>query len=95
MTKKENLMMDAELDMVVGGATTLLLKKREDGIVEAFLVSAKGDAEGLKKLLNGGAVDKIEAGGEIQAVELRRGKENAWIERKKKAYPDLVIEWIK
>ena len=94
MTMNEKVISDMELDMVVGGASTLLLKKREDGKVDGFLVSAEGDLDQLKKLLNGGSVDHIKASARLGVSKgIRADKIDAFIEIQKKRYPDLEISW--
>lgn len=63
MTKKENQMMDAELDMVVGGASTVLLWKHADGTYDAIVAKEGHNIEKAEKLLRSGEVGKVKADG--------------------------------
>ena len=94
MTTNEKVISDMELDMVVGGASTLLLKKREDGKVDGILVSAEGDLDQLKKMLSGGEVSKIKTSATLKVAQgIHADKIDAYIDRQKKRYPDLEISW--
>ena len=94
MIKNEKVISDMELDMVVGGARTLLLKKRDDGKVDGFLVATDDDLAQLKKLLDGGSVDNIRASARMRITQgIHAERLDTFIENKKKRYPGLEISW--
>lgn len=96
MTTNEKVISDMELDMVVGGASVMFLKKREDGKVDSFLVSADKDIEKLKQLISNGEMDKIKS--DNSSVFVGEGiptdKVNAYVGIQKKRYPDLELNWL-
>ena len=95
MIKNEKAISDMELDMVVGGASTLILKKREDGKVDGFFVSAEGDVEQLKKLLNGGSVDHINTSATVKVSKgIHADKIDTYIAGQKKRHADLEVSWL-
>ena len=95
MTKNEKVISDMELDMVVGGASALFLRKREDGKIDGVLTAANGDVKELERLMSGGEVSKIKASTALKvATGIREDKLNAFIELQKKSHPDLEIKWV-
>ena len=60
MIKNEKAINDMELDMVVGGASKVFIKEREDGKFDAFVVSGEGDMDAAKNLLNSGDIYNID-----------------------------------
>ena len=95
MIKNEKAVSDMELDMVVGGASALFLRKREDGKIDGVLTAATGDVKELERLMSGGEVSKIKASATLKvATGIREDKLNAFIELQKKSHPDLEIKWV-
>ena len=95
MIKNEKMVSDMELDMVVGGASTMFLKEREDGKFDAFVVSGEGDMDAVKKLLSGGAVDKIDAKMSVMRSQgIRREKLDNYMKRVEKIYPDVKVNYL-
>lgn len=94
MIKNEKMVSDMELDMVVGGASALFLRKREDGKIDGVLTAANGDVKELERLMSGGEVSKIKASATLKVATIRGDKLNAFIEFQKKRHPDLEIKWV-
>lgn len=94
MIKNEKAISDMELDMVVGGASALFLRKREDGKIDGVLTAANGDVKELERLMSGGEVSKIKASATLKVATIRGDKLNDFIELQKKNNPDLEIKWV-
>lgn len=94
MIKNEKMVSDMELDMVVGGASALFLRKREDGKIDGVLTAANGDVKELERLMSGGEVSKIKASATLKVATIRGDKLNDFIELQKKNNPDLEIKWV-
>ena len=95
MTKNEKVISDMELDMVVGGASALFLKKREDGKIDAFTISGNGDIDTLRKVYNGTPASQMNVKCQAKLSEgIRADKVDLFIERTQKKHPDLQVEWV-
>lgn len=84
MTEKiEGLLKDEELDFVVGGAKTAVCIPDPDHEGKFIIMqsSESGDVDKMKKLLQGGSVDKIQYSASFSRMTVSSDKLEAYIKR--------------
>ena len=92
MIKNEKAISDMELDMVVGGAAGLILKKNNDGTTDGFLV------DDIKKdiVTSGGEVINYkETGSETVYRNIDPNNMVDFLEYVKDIRPDVKVVWSK
>lgn len=93
MTEKmEGILMDEELDLVVGGAKTAVCipDPEHEGKFIVMQSSESGDVDKMKKLLSGGSVDKIQYSGSFSRMTVSADKLEAYIERLKSRGVEVI-----
>ena len=92
MIKNEKAISDMELDMVVGGATSLILKKNEEGKINAFVVN---DTKVDMVTSGNEVIDYKETGAESTFKNIDPDRLNDFIDYVKGLNPDVKIIWSK
>ena len=97
MIKNEKMISDTELDMVVGGASTLFLRKREDKKIDSVLATGMGEYEKkIERVMRNRELGEIASSEFLKiATGIRESKLNDFIELQKKNNHDLEIKWVK
>jgi hypothetical protein len=68
-----------QLNEVVGGSTFYTIMKCDDGGLIIYKSSYSGDVDSLKKLINGGSVNKINVSGETSIMKVNAKKADAFL----------------
>lgn len=92
MIKNEKAISDMELDMVVGGATGLILKKNEEGKINAFLLN---DTK-IDMITSGDEIIEYkETGAEATYDNIDPDRLDDFIDYVKGMAPDVKVIWSK
>lgn len=92
MIKNEKAISDMELDMVVGGATGLILKKNEAGKINAFLLN---DTK-IDMITSGDEIIEYkETGAEATYDNIDPDRLDDFIDYVKGIAPDVKVIWSK